>query len=442
MQSRKLSLWEATSIAVGIIIGASIFSILGVGAQVAGQDLPLAFILSSIAATFVAYNYAKLGARFISNAGPIEFILRGFGDSVLTGTLAFLMWMTYVVSISLFANAFAGYSLALLGVNDKLFFGLTEVVVISTFMALNFFGSEAVGRAESFIVLGKLLVLGVFILGGILTIKPELVSPQLDFGHVMGALYAATIFFLSYTGFGLITNASEDIENPEKNVPRAIYLSLFIVTVVYVSIAVVAVGNLPVKELVKAKEYALAEAAKPFLGELGFTFISLGALFSTSSALNAALYGGANIAYALAKEGELPPIFERKSWFSAPEGLYITAGLGMAFALLFNVDGIAAICSATFLLIYIFAILSHLRLVKETGASKSVVTLSLSVVLGIFSLLMYYQWQADKRVFYTIWASVFAFALIEYFYRRVSKRKFLSRPQTMRKYGQEYRYRE
>ncbi len=434
---RKLSVWEATSIAVGIIIGASIFSILGVGAEIAGKNLPLAFILSSLAAYLVAYNYAKLGSKFISNAGPIEFILRGMGDNEITGTLAFLMWMSYVVSLSLFANAFAGYFLALIKVQHQFLFGLVEVVVISVFMVLNFFGSKAVGRAESLIVLGKLIVLGVFVLGGLWTINPDYVAPQLDPEHVMGAVYAATIFFLSYTGFGLITNASEDIEDPEKNVSRAIYLSLLIVTLVYVSIAVVAVGNLPVEELVKAKEYALAEAARPFLGNLGFTFISVGALFSTSSAINATLYGGANIAYALAVKGELPPVFERKSWFSAPEGLYITAGLGIIFALLFNIEGIAAICSATFLLVYVFAILSHLRLIDETKASRSLVAFSLVVVLAIFSLLMYYQWQTDQRVFYTIWINVLAFASIELAYRRLTKRRFLTRQQTMSKYGME-----
>ncbi|MDK2383380.1 MAG: APC family permease, partial [Candidatus Korarchaeota archaeon] len=250
------------------------------------------------------------------------------------------------------------------------------IVVVAVFVAINFFGSKTVGRTESFIVLGKLLVLGIFVLGGLWTINPDYVAPQLDSKHVMGAVYAATIFFLSYTGFGLITNASEDIEDPEKNVPRAIYLSLLIVTLVYVSISVVAVGNLPVEELIKAKEYALAEAAKPFLGSLGFTFISVGALFSTSSAINA----------------------------------------------------------TTFLLVYIFAILSHLKLIDETRASKSLVAFSLVMVLAIFSLLMYYQWRTDQRVFYTIWINVLAFASIELAYRRLTKRGFLAKQQIMSKY--------
>ncbi len=124
----------------------------------------------------MAYNYAKLGSKFISNAGPIEFILRGIGDNEITGTLAFLMWMSYVVSLSLFSDAFAGYLLALIGIRDPFLFGLVEIVVVAVFVALNFFGSKTVGRTESFIVLGKLLVLGIFVLGGIVDYQSRLCS--------------------------------------------------------------------------------------------------------------------------------------------------------------------------------------------------------------------------------------------------------------------------
>ena len=435
---RKLNLWEATSIAVGVIIGAGIFSILGVGAQIAGRNLPLAFLLSSIAAFMVAYSYAKMGSKFISNAGPIEFIIRGIGDNAITGTLALLMWMSYVISISLFASAFAGYFLALVGLEQsRLLMGVVEVVVISTFTALNFFGSKAVGRAESLIVLVKLLVLGIFILGGIWTISPKMVAPEISPKGIMSALYAATIFFLTYTGFGLVTNASENIENPERNVPRAIYLSLIIVTVVYVMIAVVAVGNLPLKELVKAEDYALAEAAKPFLGQLGFTLVALGALFSTSSAINATLYGGANIAYALARKGELPPIFERKAWFSAPEGLYITAGLGLVFALLFNLNGIASMCSAVMLMIYISAVAAHYRLADETGGNKPFIALSFVMISAIFALLMFYQWQTSKEVFVTTWVIFGGAILVEKMYRSATKRSFSTRTETLSRSGGE-----
>ncbi len=425
-----MGLWEAVALAVGTMIGASIFTMLGLGAKIAGNNLPLVFVLSGLLALFVAYSYAELGKRFISNAGPIEFIIRGVGDSVVTGALAILFWFSFVVSISLFAKGFAGYFLPLAHLPLSGFnMGLAEAVVVALFTVLNFFGSKAVGRAEFWIVLIKLSVLGFFIVLGIWTVHPDWITPRFDPAHLRGTLYGAAIFFLSYMGFGLITNASENIEDAEKTVPRAIYLSILIVSIVYVLVAVVAVGNVSLPELLRAEDYALAEAAKPFLGSFGYVLVSLGALFSISSALNATLYGGANIAYALARQGELPKVFERKVWFSAPEGLYVTAVLGLLFALGFDLSGIAGITSSVMIVIYLFVIASHYRLLgrREVGGRAWFVLLSFVVVASVFLVLQVYQWNQTRAAF---WATLIAFAaalLLEWLYRGASGREMHER---------------
>ncbi len=422
---KKLSLWEAVSMAVGTMIGASIFSIFGLGAKIAGHNLPEAFVLSGIYALLVAYSYTKLGAKIVSNAGPIAFILKGFGDGVLTGTMGILMWLSYVVSLSLFAKGFAGYFLPLVHLTaTPAATGITEVVVLSFFTALNFFGSKAVGRAEFYIVVVKLSILGIFIVLGILTIKPEFLAPSLEGTYLHGMFFASVIFFLSYMGFGLVTNASENIENPRRNVPRAIYLSIFIVIFVYVSVAVVAVGNLSLSQLIRAQENALAVAARPFLGNLGFLLISIGALFSISSAMNATLYGGANIAYSLAKDGELPRFFERKVWFKSTEGLFITAILGFLFALLFNLGGVASITSAIFISIYFFVLISHYRNVKEVGGNPLFILFNLLILLAVFVVLMYYNWKTQRAAFYGTILTFSGAFLAEYIYRVVSRREF------------------
>jgi amino acid transporter len=235
------------------------------------------------------------------------------------------------------------------------------------------------------------------------------------------------VFFLSYMGFGLVTNASEDMERPERNVPRAIYLSILVVTVIYVMVSVVAVGNLQIPELIQAQDNALAVAAQPFLGQLGYAMVSVGALFSISSALNATLFGGANIAYALAKEGELPEVFERKRWFGAPEGLYLTAGLGLAFALLFNLSGIASITSAVFMVIYLFVLASHLRLAGETGGRRPLIAFSFLVVMVMFVVLLHYQWQNSRAAFYGIWITFLGAVVVEVVYRLVTQRELVVR---------------
>ncbi len=421
---RKMGLWEAVAIAVGTMIGASIFSVFGLGARIAGHNLPLVFVLSGLLALLVAYSYSHLGARIVSNAGPMEFILRGLGDNVLTGSLSVLTWLTYVVSIALFAKGFAGYFLPLAGLPDTaLATGLVEAGLIAAFTALNFLGSKAVGQAEFVIVLIKVAVLGVFVVLGIWSVRPDWISPVFDATHATHFLDATAVFFLSYMGFGLVTNASENIENPARNVPRAIYLSILIVTLIYVAVAVVAVGNLPLDELQRAQDFALAEAARPFLGGFGYVLVSVGALFSIASAMNATLYGGANIAYALAREGQLPELFERKAWFSAPEGLYLTAGLGLLFALLFNLNGIASITSAVFMVIYLFVLYAHYRLADEYGGNRAFILFSFVVVLVVFGVLMHYQWQTNRPAFYTTWITFAASLLVELVYRGLTRRE-------------------
>ncbi|MEJ2215266.1 MAG: APC family permease [Gemmatimonadota bacterium] len=424
----KMSLWGAVSIAVGTMIGASIFSVFGLGARIAGPNLPFVFVLSGGVALLVAYSYAHLGSKIVSNAGPIEFIIRGMGDGVVTGALSVLMWLTYVVSIALFAKGFAGYVLPLLHLSGTGFHtALIEAVVIAGFVVLNLLGTGAVGRTEIFIVGVKLLVLGLFVALGLWSIRIARITPAFGAAHTMGTLNATAVFFLSYMGFGLITNASENIDHAEKNVPRAIYLSILIVTVIYVSVTVVAVGNLPLPRLIDAQDYALAEAAKPFLGSAGYLLVSLGALFSIASALNATLYGGANIAYALAKEGELPEFFERKTWFQAPEGLYITGVLGLGFAIAFNLNGIASIASAVFMVVYLFVLLSHLRLADEVGGHRAIIGLSLVTVAVVFVLLMRYQWQTDRAAFYATWGTLAGSVVIETIYRGITQRVLVAR---------------
>jgi len=430
---KKLSLLEIISIAVGTMIGASIFSIFGLGAKLAGSNLPEAFLLSGFFALIVAYSYSKLSSKIVSNAGPIAFILKGLGNNLFTRSLSVLMWLTYVVSISLFAKGFTGYFLPLLGIPiTYLSESLTIILLVSVFTALNFFGSKAVGKAEFYIVLTKLSILGVFVLFGVLKIRGVNLLPQTDISHIQGLLNASVIFFLSYMGFGLITNASENVVNPKKNVPKAIFISVFVVIVIYVLISLVAIGDLSVSSLVSAQENALAIAAMPFLGRFGFFLISIGALFSISSALNATVYGGANISYSLAKKGELPKLFERKIWFGGSEGLYITAFLSILFSLFFNLTDIASIISSIFTLIYISVIVSHLRLIKLVGGKKNLIIFNLVIISLVFLASLYYQIKTTRFAIYGTLIVLFSTIILEFLLsknllRKLNLRKFIGK---------------
>lgn len=421
----QIGFLQAVSMAVGTMIGASIFSVFGVGARIARQNLPEAFLLSGVLALIVGYSYAKLGPHIISNAGPIAFILKGIGDNVVTGALSLLMWLTYVVSVAMFARGFAGYFLPLLGYPATPALTATVVVAVAAFFTvLNFFGSKAVGKAELWIVFIKLTILGAFIALGLLRVQPSRVLPSADPSHLGGLLHAGVLFFLSYMGFGLITNVGENIRDAKRTIPRAIYTSIGIAVFVYVSVSIVAVGNLPLHRLLQVGENALAVAAEPFLGHFGFVLISVGALFSISSALNATLYGGANIAYALAKDGELPEFFEHKVWFGSMEGLYITTALSIGFALLFNMSGIASITSSVFTVIYIFVLVSHIRLADEVGGNRLVLLVNLLLLVAVLLALLFFQYRENALTLVATLAVLVAAVALEAVYRYGRKRIF------------------
>ena len=126
------------------------------------------------------------------------------------------------------------------------------------------------------------------------------------------------------------------MDDPRKLLPKALYLSVVAVIIIYIAVSVAVIGNLHVQAILSAKDYALAEAAKPFLGDFGFRLIAVGALFSTASAINATLFGAANVSYTIARDGELPAVFSWSFRPNATGGLFITAALVILFHLVFR----------------------------------------------------------------------------------------------------------
>ena len=225
----------------------------------------------------------------------------------------------------------------------------------------------------------------------------------------------------------MITNAAEDINNPETTLPRAIYLSIVLVIIIYVSVSLAVIGNLSIFEIEKSKNYALAAAAKPFLGATGFKIMALAALISTSSAINASLYGGANISYLLAKEGRLPFFFERKIWKRGTEGLFITSGLVILFTNFLPLDGIGLLASTSLLIIYVAVNTSHLRLLKETGAKSWIIRTSLLSSLIFFGVLVYYEFVSSKLILEPLVITVFFCFSVEWVYSKFSGRSIKER---------------
>jgi amino acid transporter len=282
---------------------------------------------------------------------------------------------------------------------------------------LNAFGARIMGRGETLIVAIKVAILVVFAAAGLFFINPGNFSPAVS-PEVAFILFGAGVLFIGYEGFGLVTNAAADMRNPRVMLPRALYTAVILVIVLYLVVAVTVTGNLSNAQIEQAKDYALAEAAKPFLGEFGFRLIAIAALFSTASAINATLFGSANVCYMIARDGELPKPLARTEWQQATGGLILTAALVILVTLLFDLSGIAMMGSAAFLLVYAAVNAGHLRVLKETGANAIIVWLSILTCLAMFAILSVYTWQQQPAAITALVLIAAASFVAEWLYRR------------------------
>ena len=420
---RGLGLLAAVSIGVGGMIGAGIFSILGVVAGVSGTALPVSFVMGGVVAILSAYSYVKLGIRYPSVGGASQFLVEEFGDGLFSGALNIFQYFAYIIAIALYAHGFAGYAMTFFP-NDTP--GWIEealaVGIVVLFTLVNFLGSRIMGRAETVIVAIKVGVLVLFIAAGIFFVEPDRLAPS-GWGEPQNLLFGAGVLFIGYEGFGLITNAAGEMTNPRRELPRAIYLAIGIVIAIYVLVAVVVIGNLSLPALKAAEDSALAEAARPFLGQFGFTLIAIAALLSTSSAVNATLFGAANVSYQVAKDGELPQSFTRKVWSRNSEGLFITAGLVIVFVALFDLGPIAMMGSAAFLIVYAAVSFGHLRVHQETGARPLIIWASLVTLLIMFVLLTVYILNNQPAAALALVVTTVVSVLVEWAYRRWTGRR-------------------
>jgi amino acid transporter len=420
--SAQIGMMAAVSIGIGGMVGAGIFSILGVVAQAAGNAMWLAFAIGGVVALLSTYSYAKLGATFPSAGGAVHFLVKSFGDGVLAGGLNLFMWAGYIISLALYATAFGGYAATFVTTAaSPLLVKSLAVAAVVLLTLVNAFGARLMGRWETVIVAVKLAILVLFAAVGLWFIRPGYLSPEL-WPESTSILFGAGVLFIGYEGFGLVTNAAGDMRDPRKMLPRALYTSVLLVIALYLAVSLTVTGNLSDYEIEQSKDYALAEAAKPFLGQFGFRLIAIAALFSTASAINATLFGAANVCYMIARDGGLPAGLSRTEWRGATGGLVLTAALVVAVMLSFDLSGIAMMGSAAFLLIYAAVNAGHLKVLKQTGASAPLVWLSLLTCLAMFVVLCVYIAREQPRALAALVAIAAASFLAEWAYRRFTGR--------------------
>ncbi len=363
-----LGLAALVSIGIGGMVGGGIFSVLGLTVQIAGAGAYLSFLVGGTVAALTGWSYARLSVLIPSRGGTAAFLDRAFGTRI-AGPLNLLLWLSYFVMLGLYAVAFGAYLAALLGLdpNGEWRQILGSMVIVS-FAAFNLLGARVVGRGEAVLVYFKLAVLAAFVLGGLLEVDPSRIAPS-GFPSLGPIVYAGTLIFLGYEGFELIANASEDARDPERTLPRAYLISIGSVIILYVLVALVAVGNLAPATIATQRDYVLAAAARPFLGSAGFKLIAVAAVVSTASAINATLYGAAKFTYLMAREGELPDRLGTPIW-NRPIGGLIATTLGtLVIVNTVDIEGISLMGSAGFLIIFAAVNIAAVRLVARTPTS-------------------------------------------------------------------------
>ena len=386
--TRRVGLWGVVSIGIGGMVGGGIFAVLGLSVQIAGGGAPVAFLVAGLVALLTARSYALLSASFPSRGGTVTFVNRAFGPGLFAGGINVLLWLSYIVMLALYSQAFGSYAASFLPAAQhelgKHVFLTVAVVLIAV---LNVAGASTVARAERYVVAIKLTILLLFVVVGMAGVSTSRLAPD-QWSPPLSLVAGGMIVFLAYEGFELIANAAEDVVDPARTLKRAYYISVVFVIVLYVLVAVVAVGSVPVAQLVDARDYALAVAARPTLGQAGFALIGVAAMLSTASAINATLYGSARMTYTIAKARELPAQLERPIWNQPLEGLIITAAATLVLANVLNLQSISTMGSAGFLIIFAVVNIAEARTSKQRGSAPWISIVAAVACAGALAALL------------------------------------------------------
>lgn len=395
---KPIGLWSAVSMGIGAMVGAGIFALLGEASSISGSAVYISFIIGGVIAFFSGYSLGKLGARFPSSGGIIEYLSQAFGAGTFTGSMGVMMYLAAVISLSLIAKAFGNYAVTLLpsSYSAGIWHHVFSTGIIVLFVLINLKGAKDVAIWERITVGIKFSVLTAFSVAGIVVLKPELLSTAY-YPPVDDIFFSLAITFFAYEGFRVITNVAEDMPDPSRTLPRAMMIAISLAMLLYVGIAFAVFGNLAVDKVIAAKDFALAEAALPVFGQTGFVIVAVTALIATASAINANLYAVTNVTYQLAKDGELPSEFG-KPIGNSKEGLVISGAVIIIATLLFDLSEIAAIGSISILFIHTVTHIGHLKLVSKTGASRTMVVIAALLSLTAMILALDYVYKEADHV--------------------------------------------
>ncbi len=381
--AREMSLMDATLIGVGAMIGAGIFVLIGIAAGVAGPGLIITFLLNAMVALLTAMSYAELGSCYHDAGGGYLWVKEGLPkwNGFLSGWMS---WFAHAVACSLYALGFGAYFEHLLRefsvtIPQWGFFSPQKLLaagVAILFAYVNYRGASETSKIGNLVTLTKIIILIIFIGFGLELILRQgdwrtTFSPFLPNGFG-GVFKAMGLTFIAFQGFEVIAQSSEEIRNPKKNIPRAVFLSLIIVVPIYILVAITAIGTVPSEGmkpwdyLAMKKETALIDVARNFFVG-GGVLILIGGLISTISALNATIYSSSRVAFAMGRDRNFPSFFSKVSSknFTPQWAILVSLSIVVVMAVSLPIEAVASAADIMFLLLFLQVNIAMIRLRKK-----------------------------------------------------------------------------
>ncbi len=409
MSKKALGLPELIAIAVGGMIGGGIFTILGIAVSIVGFLAPFAIALGGIVAMFAAYSYVKLGVYYKDEGATYAFFKRTYPSSHLAAS--FIGWYTifgYISTLALYAYTFSSYAISGSDfAQNEIIRKAVAIAILIVFALINLWSVKGMGKIEDIMVYIKMVILIVIsfalIYFGKIDFNTFVQTLQQDFAKssIMHILIVSSVTFVAYEGFQLVINAVKEMDNPNKNIPRAIYSAVFIVASIYFIIALGAVLAIPVEDLVKNKEYALASGAYDIMGNLGRNLVIIGAVLATSSAISGTMFGSSRQMARIADDGYLPKILTKRRGTIPTNAILAMAATASVLILSGGLRLILEFGSITFLLVSLLMAVANFKIRKKTNSSDFFTLVAIfGLAIGSIIILWYeYKTKPEQMAF-------------------------------------------
>ncbi len=411
-EENSLTLTGSVAMGTGVMIGAGIFALTGQVAEQAGGLFPLAFLAAAIVAGFSAYSYVKMAEQYPSAGGIAMFLMKAYGKGTVTAAMSLLMYFSMVINESLVARTFGTYTLQLFDAKDNQYLvpALAVGLLVAAFI-VNILGNKFIGTFSTVSAVIKIVGVLIFAAAGLwvsgLTFESIGVTERTSAGSFLSATALA---LLAYKGFTTITNSGSEIKEPKKNIGRSIIISLAVCLVVYLLVAFAVAGNLSVAEIIKNRDYALAEAARPAFGQWGMYFTVGLAIVATISGLIASTFAVSRM-LAMLSEMKLVP----HKHFGMPgdiqkHTLVYTVVFAITLTILFDLSRIASLGAIFYLVMDMavhWGVLRHVR--EKVNANRWIPTTALLLDTAILSAFLWMKASSDMLV---IWVALGGIAFL------------------------------